>query len=162
MLIGNGGHARVIRSFWDDKDELICAVGTNAYRKKEVEARGDHYQWGTAIHPSAIIAPNVPIGEGTVIMAGAIIQPGAVIGKHCIVNSGAVVDHDCLLHDFVHIAPHATLCGSVEVGEGAMVGAGAVCVQGAIVEPWALVKAGTVHKSESWKKNCKKRFEAGL
>ena len=39
------------------------------------------------IHPKAIIAENVQIGEGVQIMAGAIIQPEVTIGKQCIINT---------------------------------------------------------------------------
>lgn len=160
MLIGNGGHAKVIRSFVTEPMCLI-GVGNNEARKREAkEHKG--LRFTVAVHPTAWIAAKVHIGEGTVIMAGAIIQPGVRIGKHCIINSGASVDHDCLIHDFVHIAPQATLCGSVEVGEGAWVGANATCVQGAVVEPWTLVKAGTVVKSKNWRENCKRRADESV
>ena len=49
-------------------------------------------------------------------MAGAILNPFAEVGDHCIINTGASIDHDCIIQDFVHIAPHCTLCGEVEIG----------------------------------------------
>jgi sugar O-acyltransferase (sialic acid O-acetyltransferase NeuD family) len=77
-------------------------------------------------------------------MQGAIIQADAVVGKHCIVNTGASVDHECVLEDFVHISPHATLCGNVSVGEGAWIGAGATIIPGVKIGAWAVVGAGAV------------------
>ena len=40
------------------------------------------FQLGTAIHPRAVVAADVQIGEGTVIAAGAVINPAARIGAN--------------------------------------------------------------------------------
>lgn len=102
--------------------KFIIAIGNNAIRRKLAEEYNlDYY---TAIHPSAIIAKDAKIGEGTAVMAGTVINPATVIGKHCIINSGSVVEHDNRLADFVHLSPNATLCGTVTVGENTHVGAG--------------------------------------
>ena len=61
-----------------------------------------------------------------------------------IINTGAQVDHDCAIANFVHIAPGATLCGNVAVGEGALIGAGAVILPGKRIGDWAIVGAGAV------------------
>lgn len=117
-----------VKSTLDSYEKLIVSIGNCAVRRKianKVRAGG----FFTAIHPSAIIAPGVEIGEGTVVCAGAIIQPGAKIGKHCIVNTRSVVEHDVKMGDFVHIASGATVCGAVEIGNGTWVGAGSVVKQ---------------------------------
>ena len=132
-LIGDGGHAAVIRDLIRARERLdkdfaladgwIIAVGNNADRKHEAELnRGK--SWTYLVHPSATVASSAIIGMGTVIMAGAVVQARAVIGAHCILNTGCGVDHDSVLEDFVHIAPGAHLCGGVHVGEGALVGVG--------------------------------------
>lgn len=138
-MIGNGGHAAVIRSF--APKAWVVAVGDNAARRREVWAQHSESQYDTAIHPSAIIDPTAQIGEGTVIMAGVIVQAHAVIGNHCIINTGATVDHHCVLEDFVHIAPGAHLCGNVHVGEGTLVGVGVGIAPNTTIPAWSLVKA---------------------
>ena len=142
MIIGNGGHASVIKTFYSDADDIV-AIGDNATRKKVVEQRMRAGLWtnGSAIHPSAQIADFVPIGIGTVIMAGVIVQTGAKIGKHVILNTGCVVDHDCVIEDYAHIAPGAHLCGDVHIGEGTLVGVGVGIAPGCKVPAWSLVKA---------------------
>lgn len=138
-IIGDGGHAKVIKSFATG-DGCIIAVGNNFDRKREAA----HYwpePYQVLIHPSAIVAPDVVIGIGTVIMAGAVIQPGTRIGKHCIINTGATVDHDCVIEDYAHIAPGAHLCGHVHIGEGALVGVGVGIAPGCKIPAWSLVKA---------------------
>lgn len=121
----------------------IISIGDNEIRKKVVE-KLQKAMYYTAIHNRAIVAGTESIGEGTVIMAGAVINPSTKIGKHCIINTSASVDHDCDIKDFVHIAPNATLCGGITVGEGALIGSGATVIPNVSIGKWATIGAGTV------------------
>lgn len=121
---------------------FIISIGNNQIRKKIAEQLKTSF--GKAIHPSAIISPNSMIDEGTVVMQGAIVQSCATIGKHCIINTGASVDHECVIEDYVHISPHATLCGNVHVGEGSWVAAGSVVLPGVKIGKWSVIGAGSV------------------
>ena len=109
-------------------ESLIISIGSNSIRKRLAE-KFNSVNFATAIHPSAIISPKSSVGVGSVVMQGGIIQSSAAVGRHCIINTAASVDHDCVVEDFVHISPHATLCGNVFVGEGSQVGAGAVVMR---------------------------------
>lgn len=140
MLIGDGGHASVIRSFWDKSTYWVIAVGDNRARKKEAEANVG-MEFGIAWHPHSYVSDGCSIGFGTVIMAGVIIQANCKIGKHVILNTNCSIDHDCIIGDYAHIAPGATLCGNVTVGEGALVGVNVGIAPGAIIPPWSLVRA---------------------
>ena len=127
----------------DKNFSYIVSIGDNKTRKKIVDKLSDvHFE--TAIHEAAIVSENAQIEEGTVVMPGCIIQSCSHIGRHCIVNTGASVDHDCVLDDYVHISPHATLCGNVTVGEGTWIGAGAIIVPGIKIGKWSVVGAGAV------------------
>ena len=86
---------------------LIITVGHNV-RRAELAALIDA-SFGTAIHPSAIIASGVPIGVGSMILHGSILQAGTRVGRHVLINTAASIDHDNLLGDFVHVSPHAAL-----------------------------------------------------
>ncbi len=122
---------------------IIVTIGDCQIRRKIVMKLGER-EYLTVVHPKSIIADSVKLGYGTVVMAGAIINPGASVGNHCIVNTGASVDHDCKIHDFVHIAPHCTLCGEVEVGEGTWLGAGSTVIQGIHIGKNCFIGAGSV------------------
>ena len=147
-LIGDGGHAAVLRDLinlrkrmdktFADREGTMIAVGNNRDRAREAAARNATYTY--LVHPTASVASSALIGMGTVIMAGAVVQARASIGMHCIINTGATVDHDCVLEDFVHIAPGASLCGNVRVGEGALVGVGVGIEPGAIIPKWSVIK----------------------
>jgi sugar O-acyltransferase (sialic acid O-acetyltransferase NeuD family) len=94
------------------------------------------------IHPSAVIAKGVDLGEGVQVMAGAVIQTGVVIGQDSIVNTGAILDHDCRVGKHVHIAPGATLSGAVSVEDLCHIGTGATVIQQVTIGRAALVAAG--------------------
>lgn len=99
-------------------------------------------------HPSAIVARDVKIGEGTVVMAGAVINPGTVIGKHCIVNTGACLDHDNLLDDFCSVAPRVATGGKVRIGRGSAVCIGACIQHGIAIGEQTVIGAGSVVLSD--------------
>lgn len=122
---------------------IIVTIGDCQARKRIVEKLGER-DYLSVIHPSAIKADSVKLGHGTVVMAGAMLNPYASVGNHCIINTGASIDHDSIIHDFVHIAPHCTLCGGVEIGEGTWVGAGSTIIQGVHVGKECFIGAGAV------------------
>lgn len=154
IVIGASGHGRVIADiikrsgdkvfgFLDDdtskqgvlgtvdgcekyKDKyFIIGIGNNAIRRKIAE-KYPNLQYYTAIHPTAVIAETVSVGNGTAVMANAVVNANAQIGDHCILNTSCVVEHDNNIADYVHISPGAVLCGTVSVGENTHIGANAV------------------------------------
>jgi sugar O-acyltransferase (sialic acid O-acetyltransferase NeuD family) len=121
----------------------IIAIGSNKQRKNISLKYNINYQ--RVIHPQSILAiPHSFIGLGTVIMAGVVVNPEVRIGKHVILNTSCSIDHECILEDFVHVSPNATLCGKVFVSEGAHIGAGAVVIQGIKIGKWCTIGAGSV------------------
>ena len=127
---------------------LVNGLGTvkTSDRRKALfdtlKAKG--YTFATVVHPAAVIAVEVLLGEGAQILAGAVIQPGCQIGRNTIVNTSASVDYDCLIGDHVHLAPGVTLSGEVVVAAGAHIGTGATIIQGVHVGAESLVAAGAV------------------
>jgi sugar O-acyltransferase (sialic acid O-acetyltransferase NeuD family) len=123
----------------------VGSAGSTKSRQTVYERFGAmEYIFQTVIHPSAVIAPEVHMGQGVQIMAGAIVQPGSWLGENVIINTGARVDHDCTIEAHAHIAPGVTLSGNVYVGSGAHIGAGSTVIQGIKVAPGAIVGAGAV------------------
>jgi sugar O-acyltransferase (sialic acid O-acetyltransferase NeuD family) len=94
------------------------------------------------VHPRAVVAQTVEMGEGTVVLAQATVNPGTVVGQAVILNTGCIVEHDCVIADGVHVSPGAILAGDVRVGTGAWVGAGATVIQNIVIGSEAIVGAG--------------------
>ena len=122
---------------------IIVTIGDCHIRRKIIDKLGK-CEYLTVIHPNAIKADSVKLGCGTVVMAGAILNAFVEIGNHCIINTCASIDHDAIVGDFVHIAPHCTLCGEVEVGEGTWIGAGTTIIQGIHIGKDCFIGAGSV------------------
>lgn len=125
--------------------DYFIAVGNNTVREKIYSFASE--QFGppiNAIHPTATIASNVQLGAGVMVAAQAVINPLAKVGNGVICNTGSIVEHDCILGDFCHIAPGATLCGTVEVGPLSFIGANAVVVQGVKIGSNVTIGAGSV------------------
>jgi UDP-N-acetylbacillosamine N-acetyltransferase len=123
----------------------IVAFGDCAGRSRVAASLKAHgFALATAIHPRAIVAPDVSIGGGTVVVAGAIINPGCRIGENVIVNTGASIDHECKLEDAVHIAPGARLGGVVTVGRESWIGIGVAVRDHVAIGAGSIVGAGAV------------------
>lgn len=120
----------------------IIGIGDN--RARYAVSQRYALRWATLIHPTAWLSPSAKIGEGTLVAAGVVVQPAAQIGRHAILNTACSIDHDCVVGDWVHIAPGARLAGGVQVDEGALVGIGAAVLPNIRIGAWSVVGAGAV------------------
>lgn len=124
---------------------LALGIGNNAVRARLLaDARARRLLLPALVHPTAVLARGVEVGEGTLVTARAVLNPGVVVGMAAIVNTGAIVEHDCRIGDVAHVSPGAVLTGAVQVGEQAHIGAGAIVLPCRIVGAHAVVGAGAV------------------
>jgi UDP-perosamine 4-acetyltransferase len=131
---------------------FVVAIGDNELRRRNYEAAlAQGLVPINVVHPRAIIAPDVEIGDGTVVFAGAVINAASQIGANCIINTGAIIEHDCKIANHTHIAPGSKIAGGVSVGENALIGIGATVIPGIKIGASATVAAGAVvtHDVES-------------
>jgi sugar O-acyltransferase (sialic acid O-acetyltransferase NeuD family) len=153
VIYGGGGHARVIGdaiklsgdqviTYFDDNKDLssinkipvfpyhesveqqaniIIGIGNNEVRRNI--SKYIIHEFGTVIHPKAIVADDVCIGEGSIVLAGAVIQSGATIGKHVVINANVTIDHDVVIGDFCSIYPNSYIGGGAKIGAGVSIDA---------------------------------------
>jgi acetyltransferase EpsM len=137
----------IISSNLIQKNELklyiIIAIGDNLTRKNTSKRLMNNIFF-SCIHKNASISPTSKIDSGTVVMLNAVVNTNTEIGKHVIINTATIIEHDCVIEDFVHISPNATLLGNVTVGEGTHVGAGVIILPGVKVGKWCVIGAGSV------------------
>ncbi|MCG2431684.1 acetyltransferase [Aequorivita xiaoshiensis] len=126
----------------DTQSNWVISIGNNNTRK--ILSLNLKVSFGRLFHKTASISQRSSLGVGSVVMANTVINANVTIGEHCIINSGAVLEHDCVLKNFVHISPNASLAGEVVVGEGAHIGIGASVLQGIKIGKWAVIGAGAV------------------
>lgn len=125
------------------RGKAVIAIGDNATRVK-VARQFEEADWVTVVHPAAYVHHSARLAQGTVVFAGAVIQPCASVGAHVIVNTGATVDHDCMIDDFVHVAPGTNLAGGVKIGCGTFLGIGSAVIPYRSVGEWTTIGAGAV------------------
>ena len=124
---------------------VVVGFGDNRLRVKVAESLvGMGFRLLRAVHPNAVCAADVTIGDGTVVASGAVIGPSSMIGRNVIINTQASLDHDCVVCDGAHVGPGAIVTGGVKVGKCAWVGAGAVIADHKQIGPDAIVGAGAV------------------
>jgi sugar O-acyltransferase (sialic acid O-acetyltransferase NeuD family) len=122
----------------------IVAIGDNRARRDAAAwLTGQGFKLASAIHPAAVLARGVGIGDGTVVMAGCVINTDTTIGVNTIVNTGATIDHDCSIGDCVHVAPGCHLCGGVKVGAGSFIGAGTTVIPQVRIGTNVVIGAGS-------------------
>lgn len=142
------GGDEVIASHRADEIMLVNGVGASARSNDRMRIHDrfhrQGYRFATIVDPSAAVAADVALGEGSQVLAGAVIQPGCRIGADVIVNTGACLDHDCVIGDHAHIAPGAVLAGGVAVGAQVLVGAGAIVIEGVAIGERSIVGAGAL------------------
>jgi len=111
----------------------LVAIGDNFQRQRLSERIGTErpdLTYATAIHPRATVSRHAQIGAGSVLLAGVVVNALASLGKHVTIYSNAVVEHDCILEDFVTLAPGAALGGAVRIGARTFVGLGTTICHG--------------------------------
>ena len=126
----------------DEELYFIIGIGNNYIRKEIYEKYKLNYY--TAIHPTAVIAIDTKIGEGTVIKSNATIDVSTTIGKNCIIGTGAIVAHDNNIGNYVHVPPNATLCGTVTIGDFTHIGAGTTVINNINIVSDCVIGAGAV------------------
>ena len=109
----------------------IPALG-EGHRRQEVERRlhDNGIRIGSAIHSSAIVAPEVAISAGCIISAGSVLQPSVFIGPCVYISSNATVAHDCVVEGYVSFGPGVQVAGNVHIGAFVSIGTGASIING--------------------------------
>jgi UDP-perosamine 4-acetyltransferase len=125
--------------------KAFIAIGANALRQHlatGVTKLG--FRLVNAVSPHAVIAPTARIGAGVAVMAGAVINADSVIGDLAIVNTLASVDHDGVIGEAVHIAPHTGLAGNVTIGARSFLGIGCKVIPQITIGNDVIAAAGSV------------------
>ncbi len=80
----------------------------------------------TGVHPTAVIGPQVELGEGISIGPGVVIEEVTRIGKRSRIEAGAVIGPYVSVGEDCHIHPRVTIYHGTTLGNRVVVHAGAV------------------------------------
>ncbi|HEV7180195.1 MAG TPA: acyltransferase [Candidatus Baltobacteraceae bacterium] len=79
-----------------------------------------------AIHPTAIVEPDVSIGRGTAIWDNAHVRHSTRIGDECIIGEKTYIAYGVSIGDRVKINAFVYVCTGVTIERGVMIAAGTV------------------------------------
>jgi UDP-2-acetamido-3-amino-2,3-dideoxy-glucuronate N-acetyltransferase len=100
------------------------------------------------IHPTADVAENASIGEGTNIWHQCQIRPGVKIGQNCNLGKGVYVDSDVSIGDNVKIQNYVSVFHGVTLEDGVFVGPH-VCFTNDM-RPRAINPDGSLKAADDW------------
>lgn len=126
-------------------EDVFVAIGSNLVRQKvfhELVSAGKRIL--TIVHPHSMISPRAHLQEGVIAIPGTVVNRGAQVGRGVILNTLCSVGHDCILEDFVQIAPGVNLGGASIIAEGVFLGIGTKVVPQARIGAWSIIGAGSV------------------
>lgn len=120
-------------------------IGTSSVRRS-LSARADAagLQAATIIHPTALIGPDVQLGEGVIIYERSSVTTNVRIGDHTHLNVRCVVQHDSVVGEFVQFSPGVFVNGDCTLGDDVFLGTGAIVTRGCEVGEGARIGAGAV------------------
>lgn len=122
---------------------VALGIGSNPIRERVAERLlTAGFKLATVIHPSAVISPSATLGDGTVVMAGAVVNAEARVGRGVILNTRSITEHECVVDDFAHLSPGATLGGQARVGRRTHIGLNASVIHLGSVAEDVIVGAG--------------------
>lgn len=139
------GLPQIAREALADDYLLVVPVADAAQRRRIVEeltAAGRRFASLTA----DTVRRRGPsdIGEGAILCDHAVITSRARIGRHFHANLFSYVAHDCVVGDFVTLAPRASVNGNVVLEDDVYVGTGAVLKQGTPDRPLVIGKGAVI------------------
>jgi len=122
---------------------IFVAIGKNHRRYRLYnQAISMGFEPVNIISRQAVLSPRISLGKGICVMAGAVVNVNTSIGDNCIINTCCSIDHDCYIGMSSHIAPGATLSGTVKIGDGVHIGTGASVIDGKSIGDWSYIGSG--------------------
>lgn len=110
--------------------------------------------WGASVPlvetraTSVMQMDDVIIGQGACLSPFVTLTSNIRIGQCFHANLYSYVEHDCVIGDFVTLAPGAKVNGNVTIGNRAYIGAGAIIRQGVSIGAGATIGMGAIVTSD--------------
>ncbi len=83
-------------------------------------------RFAPGVHPTAVVAPDVVLGEGVSIQPHAVIEDGVRIGARTVIGAGSYVGHGTVIGDDGLVYPRVTIRERAVIGNRVILHSGAV------------------------------------
>lgn len=124
---------------------ISIAIADAAVRRRidaEMTAAGRSFV--SIVAPTCVFRGPSQIGEGAILCDYVVITANVVIGRHFHANLFSYVAHDCVVGDFVTLAPRVCINGNTVIGDDVYVGTGAVLKQGTPDRPLRIGRGAVI------------------
>lgn len=123
---------------------VIASADSATRRKHAALVAADGFTQFSVTAKTSVIGDNVTIDEGAIISDFATLTADLKIGKsfHC--NIYSYVAHDCVVGDYVTLAPRVSVNGRVVIEDDVYVGTGATILPGQLDTPIVIGKGAIV------------------
>lgn len=135
----------IVNDYKPEDIEFMVGIGEPVIREKifnKVKERG--YNFATLVHPSASVAGNARIEEGTVICYNAYVSIDTYLAENSLVQPMSVVGHGCMIGKNSVISAFVSMGGNSRIGDNSFVGMNVPIKQGAVIGSGSVVGMGSV------------------
>lgn len=123
---------------------VIAVADAHIRRKLAEKVAGLGLAFGVIRPPSVVVGAGVQMGEGAILCDFTMITASAKIGRHFQANIYSYVAHDCVIGNFVTLAPRVCINGNTIVEDDAYIGTGAILKQGTPQKPLRIGRGAMV------------------
>ena len=124
---------------------IAIAIGDAALRRRvdaDIQAAGLGFV--SIIAPTCVFRGPSQIGEGAILCDHVVITANVTIGRHFQANLFSYVAHDCVIGDFVTLAPRVCVNGNTVIEDDVYIGTGAILKQGTPDRPLRIGKGAVI------------------
>lgn len=130
-----------------DKEEVSLVLGIGYTKMGKVRkqiferCKSWGYHFENYIHPTAIVVPNVEMGEGNNILEGVILESGVKIGDANLLFGGALIGHETTVGNYNSFSVNSCVAGCVALGNNCFFGASSTVRDCVSIHDFVLVGA---------------------
>lgn len=123
---------------------VIAVAGAEVRRRLADAVLAAGLREGRLTAPAAFVGPGVDLGPGAILCHQSIVTASARIGRQFHANIYSYVAHDCVIGDFVTLAPRVSINGNTVIEDDVYVGTGAILRQGTPDRPLRIGKGAVI------------------
>ncbi len=128
----------------DSKYVLVAIANSNIRQSIAEKLAKDKIELWTVSGNLTLVMESVNIGIGAALSPFVTLAANVKIGKCFHANLYSYVEHDCVIGDYVTLAPRVSCNGNIHIQDHAYIGAGAVIKQGTPDKPLIIGKGAII------------------
>jgi len=131
----------------DLPDDMLMAIpiaDATVRRRLDADLRAQGRRFVSIIAPTCVFRGPSQIGEGAILCDHVVITANVTIGRHFQANLFSYVAHDCVIGDFVTLAPRVCVNGNTVIEDDVYIGTGAILKQGTPETPLRIGRGAVI------------------